>query len=142
MPVPMTVNQVVNSLRRNILSPLGVVLVAITGLPLWASAQITESVLHSFATPPKGSIPWAPLVRDSAGNLYGTASSGGALDSGVVFKVTPSGQETVLYSFTGGADGGDPQSGLFLGSKGELYGVTTRGGTGAGVVFEVSASGT
>ena len=53
-------------------------------------------------------IPFGGLIRDSAGNLYGTTNGGGASDAGVVFKVDTSGNETVLYSFTGGADGAIP----------------------------------
>jgi uncharacterized repeat protein (TIGR03803 family) len=56
----------------------------------------------------------------------------------VVFKVNPAGQETVLHTFTGGADGGTPFAGVVLGPHGNLYGTTTSGGqTNAGVVYEI-----
>jgi uncharacterized repeat protein (TIGR03803 family) len=112
-----------------------------------------ETVLYSFCSQPNctdGEGPRASLIQDAAGNLYGTAF-GGAFGGGVVFKVDPSGQETVLYNFTGGADGSDPQPGLVMDASGNLYGTTFFGGnftssrctfTGCGVVFEVSPSGT
>jgi uncharacterized repeat protein (TIGR03803 family) len=100
-----------------------------------------ETVLYSFTGGTDGGAP-AGLVRDSAGNLYGTALTGGTAGAGVVFEVSASGQETVLYNFTGGADGGNPFAGVIRDSAGNLYGTTGEGGTaGAGVVFEVNASG-
>ena len=78
------------------------------------------------------------MARDSAGNLYGTTAGGGTASAGVVFKVDTSGNETVLYSFTGGADGGTPYAGVVLGPNGNLYGTTIGGGqTNAGVVFGI-----
>ena len=74
--------------------------------PTWS-----ETVLFDFANySSKGANPGAGVVRDSAGNLYGTTVSGGSGPggAGVVFKVDTSGQEKVLYTFTGGADGGNP----------------------------------
>jgi uncharacterized repeat protein (TIGR03803 family) len=96
-------------------------------------------VLHSFAGPPTdGANPLASLLRDAAGNLYGTTYFGGASKAGVVFKLSPTGAETVLYSFTGGADGANPTAGLFRDAAGNLYGTTEYGGAdGAGVVFEL-----
>jgi uncharacterized repeat protein (TIGR03803 family) len=98
-----------------------------------------ETVLYSFTGGADGGYPlWVVLARDSAGNLYGTTSGGGASNAGVVFKVNAAGQETVLHSFTGGADGGTPYAGVILGPKGNLYGTTGSGGqTNTGVVFEV-----
>jgi uncharacterized repeat protein (TIGR03803 family) len=71
-----------------------------------ARAQTTEVVLHNFETPPNGAFPNAGVIRDPAGNLYGTTINGGASNAGVVFKLDTTGHQTVLYSFTGGADGG------------------------------------
>jgi uncharacterized repeat protein (TIGR03803 family) len=114
-------------------------------------ATTGETVLHSFTGPPAdGAFPYAGLVQDSAGNLYGTTSAGGASNNGAVFKLTPSGTETLLYSFTGGADGGLPYGGLLRNSAGDLYGTTSAGGiatgncfpSGCGVVFLVDAAGT
>ena len=66
----------------------------------------SEIVLHNFGSLQNGGNPSAGLIRDSAGNLYGTASADGSGDAGVVFRVDTSGHQTVLYSFSGGADGG------------------------------------
>ena len=107
----------------------------------------TETVLYSF-TGSDGSGPFAGLIADSSGNLYGTTQSGGASGGhGVVFKLSPGGTETVLYSFTGGSDGGTPRAGLIADSSGNLYGTTQFGGpgcggVGCGVVFKLSPSGT
>ena len=68
-----------------------------------------ETVLYSFTGGADGGYPDAGVIRDSAGNLYGTTFEGGTANAGVVYKVDTAGQETVLYSFTGGADGGQPR---------------------------------
>lgn len=103
-----------------------------------------ETVLHRFqGNGVDGFSPASGVVRDLLGNLYGTTESGGAFGAGTVYKVDVSGKETILYSFTGGADGGIPLAGLTLDSKGNLYGTATFGGTDfAGVVFQVDPSGT
>ena len=101
-----------------------------------------ESVLYGFTGGVDGGNPVGGLILDSAGNLYGTTSGGGSAGAGVVFKLDATGHETVLYSFTGGADGGYPCAGVTLDSAGDLYGITTGGGsTGAGVVFKLDAGG-
>jgi uncharacterized repeat protein (TIGR03803 family) len=104
-----------------------------------------EKVLHSFGGFADGANPVAGVVRDSAGNLYGTTVFGGASGQGAVFKLDTIGTETVLYSFTGGADGGNPSAGVIRDSAGNLYGATTIGGApgmGYGVVFELDTAGT
>ena len=97
----------------------------------------------------------APLILDSAGNLYGTAPSGGTHGAGIVFKLAPTGSgewtSSVLYTFAGGEDGGTPQAGLVLDAAGNLYGTTACGGDlrgnspactrGSGTVFELAPSG-
>jgi uncharacterized repeat protein (TIGR03803 family) len=94
----------------------------------------TLTVLHNFtAGTSDGASPSSGLVHDSAGNLYGTTLGGGASNSGIVFKITPTGAEKVLYNFTGGADGRYPEAGLFRDPKGNLYGVTQNGGDVTGV---------
>ena len=102
-----------------------------------------ETVLHAFTnTGVDGNNPNAGLVQDSSGNLYGTTISGGASQSGIVFKVDPRGKETVFYSFTGGTDGGNPQAGLVMDSEGNFYGTTGSGGAGfSGTVFKLDPSG-
>jgi uncharacterized repeat protein (TIGR03803 family) len=106
-----------------------------------------ETVLHSFrGSPNDGEAPQAGLVRDTADNLYGTTASGGAYGFGTIFKINPRGGETVLYSFTGGADGAYPYSGLILDAAGNLYGTTAYGGpygsgtAGFGTVFKLDPS--
>jgi uncharacterized repeat protein (TIGR03803 family) len=101
-----------------------------------------ETVLYTFTGGADGAYPDAGVIRDSAGNLYGTTVQGGASGAGVVYKIDMSGNETVLYSFTGGADGGYPVGGLIRDSKGNFYGTTNGGGaSGAGVVFKLDTSG-
>jgi uncharacterized repeat protein (TIGR03803 family) len=102
----------------------------------------TETVLYSFTGGADGAFPISALVRDSAGNLYGTTTQGGSVGAGVVFKVDPSGTETVLHSFTGGTDGVDPVGGLLRDKAGNLYGTTSQGGTSNfGVLFKISPRG-
>jgi uncharacterized repeat protein (TIGR03803 family) len=104
----------------------------------------TETVLHAFAkTGSDGQTPYAGLIQGSDGNLYGTTYFGGAHAFGTVFKVTPSGTETVLYSFAGGSDGEHPYAGVIQGSDGNFYGTTYQGGAGGfGTVFKLTPSGT
>jgi uncharacterized repeat protein (TIGR03803 family) len=79
------------------------------------------------------------VIRDSVGDLYGTTNYGGAAGVGVVYKLDTAGLETVLYSFTGGADGSAPYAGVIRDSAGNLYGTTELGGTrNTGVVFKIT----
>ncbi len=100
------------------------------------------TTLHSFdAYSGDGEGPYAPLLRDSAGNLYGTTQHGGLNDAGTVFKIDAAGNETILHSFTG-SDGLAPEAPVILDTAGNLYGTTTQGGTGhAGTAFELEPSG-
>jgi uncharacterized repeat protein (TIGR03803 family) len=109
-----------------------------------ASAAPTETVLYAFTGGSDGGGPYAGLIADRAGNLYGTTIGGGASHNGVVFKLSPSGAETVLYSFTGGSgDGAGPSAGLIADRAGNLYGTTLFGGaSNFGTVFKLSPSGT
>src|SRR5579863_6600074 len=88
-----------------------------------------ETVLYRF-NGMDGSNPDGGLVRDSAGNLYGTTVLGGTSFLGNVFKLDPSGHLTVLYSFRGQPDGASPYAGLIRDSEGNLYGTTIAGGGG------------
>ena len=102
----------------------------------------TETMLYNFTGGADGAYPFSSVVRDSKGNLYGTTSQGGSDNAGVVFKVDPSGTETVLHNFTGGADGVIPTGGLVRDKAGNLYGTTSQGGTSNdGIVFKISPSG-
>ena len=100
--------------------------------------QGSYSVLYSFAGGTDGANPQSSLVFDKEGHLYGTTFSGGASGAGTVYKVTKKGKETVLYSFTGAADGGSPIARLAIDRTGNLYGSTTAGGAnGNGAVFKL-----
>lgn len=102
----------------------------------------TEAVLYSFGSQyPDGNGPRTDLVMDKDGNLYGT-NFGGTNNCGTVFKVTPSGEETVLYNFGKAGDGCAYEAGLTIDKKGNLYGTTPDGGEyGVGTVFKVTPSG-
>jgi len=109
----------------------------------------TVTVVHIFSGR-DGDEPWAGVILDAAGNLYGTTQGGGqptGYGQGTVFKLTPSRNKrnkviwtlTTLYSFTGGADGGNVTSPVVLDSAGNVYGTTTSGGAyGQGVVYLVT----
>jgi len=115
-----------------------VLAIAVTGS---AQAQYSYSLLYSFTGGTDGGDPRAALVQDAQGNLYGTTSAGGAYGAGTVFRVDTTGKETVLYSFTGGADGGDPGC-VLLDAQGNLYGATESGGAyGPGTVFKLDTAG-
>ena len=103
-------------------------------------------VLHTFNGDTDGAFPQG-VIRDSAGNLYGTTSEGGNLSNrGTVFKLAPDGTETILYEFCPRGqcpDGGFPRAGVIEDNAGNLYGTTTGGGiTDGGVVFKVAPNGT
>ncbi len=101
-----------------------------------------ETVLYSFTGGSDGAYPWAGLVMDAEGNLYGTTVNGGAYGNGTVFKVDMSGNETVLYSFGNSPDGASPYAGLAWDAQSNLNGTTTDGGAyGNGTVFKVDMSG-
>jgi uncharacterized repeat protein (TIGR03803 family) len=114
-----------------------------------AQAQ-TLTVLHSFTGGEDGGNPAGGVIRDAAGNLYGTAPAGGDLNCGggfgcgVVFKLDAIGKETVLLKFSGGANGVSPQNGVIRDAAGNLYGTTGFGGDltcACGTVFKLDATG-
>jgi uncharacterized repeat protein (TIGR03803 family) len=108
-----------------------------------------ETVLYHFAGgTTDGCNPLGNVVIDRAGSLYGTTSACGTSNAGVVYKLSKSGQESVLYNFTGGADGGSPYAGVVSDNAGNFYGVTEFGGDfncnaqfGCGTVFKLSSGG-
>jgi uncharacterized repeat protein (TIGR03803 family) len=97
--------------------------------------------LYLFGAYPDGSDPRAPLIQDSAGNLYGTTFYGGLYGAGTVFKLDRTGHETVLYNFQGSNDGANPWSGLVEDAEGNLYGTTNHAGGGCycGTVYKLDA---
>jgi uncharacterized repeat protein (TIGR03803 family) len=116
----------------------------------------TAKILHSFTGSPDGQQPLSGLFLGDDGNYYGTTASGGTglYAAGTLFKITPTGSETVLYSFDGqntyygggncysSCDGATPVGGVTMGADGSLYGTTYGGGQfGWGTVFQLSSSG-
>ena len=114
------------------------------GVVYRATAAGVITVLHKFkGYPTDGYRPLAVLVQGYDGNFYGTTYQGGAKNYGSVFKITPSGTFTLLYSFdsfTG--DGVKPITGLTLGTDGNFYGTTGSGGTkNAGTLYQITPAG-
>ena len=114
--------------------------------PAQGKTHYKESTLYAFTGGADGAIPYANLLADNTGALYGTTYAGGdANGDGVVFKLTPPAQgknkwkQTVIHTFANGNDGAEPWSTLIADANGNLYGTTTEGGTGVvGTVFELS----
>jgi len=105
----------------------------------------TETVLYNFRSTPDGWWPYAGVILDPAGNLYGTTYAGGTHNNGTVFELSPSGSgwtETILHSFGDfGGDGRLPLSGLLRDSAGNLYGGTNMGGAfNIGTIFSLTPS--
>lgn len=108
------------------------------------SGSWTEKILHNFTGNRDGGTPYGPLVLDAAGNVYGTASTGGPVGYGLVFELTPETgggwKETILHAFTDApAFGADPGGGVIFDAAGNLYGTTTGDGFKTfGTVFEIT----
>src|SRR6266566_10159907 len=119
------------------------------GLGLPTTVFGGTNVIYSFAGDEDGEYADTDLAIDKAGNLYGTTVLGGDFGGGTVFQLSPSGNawtHTVLYSFHGGADGGEPYKGVTLDSQGNLYGTAVTGGGGSceggcGVAYKLTHSG-
>jgi uncharacterized repeat protein (TIGR03803 family) len=106
------------------------------------------TTLYSFCTQvdcTDGAVPAAGLVQDTNGDLYGTTTDGGANNQGTVFKITPAGALTTLYSFCAlpsCRDGAAPSAGLVQATNGDLYGTTSLGGVHkGGLVFKITPAG-
>ena len=93
------------------------------------------AVLHTFRGGLDGATTFSPLLQASDGNFYGTTSRGGATNLGTVFKLGSDGTFSILYSFTGPGDGGNPNSALIEGRDGNLYGTTS------GTAFQITTNG-
>jgi uncharacterized repeat protein (TIGR03803 family) len=112
-----------------------------------SSQAATQKVLYTFTGGLDGGQPYqAGVIFDQAGNLYGVTQYGGAYGQGTVFQLTPSPDgtwtETVLYNFTGGADGANPHGGLATDGAGDFYGTTAFGGENndsCGTLFEINS---
>jgi uncharacterized repeat protein (TIGR03803 family) len=140
--------------KSSLMKRSAVLVLLALGVLLGAARAQTESVLYSFCPQypcADGEFPYAGVVFDQKGNLYGTTRNGGTQNNncgygcGVVFKLTPRGKETVLYSFCAQgncADGAQPFAGLVFDQKGNLYGTTYLGGaSNGGVVFKLTPKG-
>lgn len=103
-----------------------------------------ETILHRFGSR-LGIFPMAGLVADSAGDIYGTTSQGGANGDGTVYETTPAGKEKAIYSFCSAAncaDGAVPEAGVVVDIAGNLYGTTYWGGSeNSGTVFKITPEG-
>src|SRR5579872_6128059 len=116
---------------------------------LSAAAASSTKVIYTFAGGKDGEYLDTDLVMDTSGNIYGSTVSGGDFGGGTVFQLSPSGSgwtHTVLYSFTGGKDGGEPYKGVTVDSQGNLYGTAVTGGGGSceggcGVAYKLTNSG-
>jgi len=101
-----------------------------------------EKQLYSFNNSTDGGFPVAGVTFDADGNLYGTTYAHGPYNAGSVFELTPDGgswKETLLYTFTGKADGGTPEAGVILDGAGDIFGTTLNGGSqNGGTVFEIT----
>ena len=107
------------------------------GVVLKLAVNGEETVLHNFAGGTDGATPEGRLVRDAAGNLFGTTFGGGTSGDGTIFEINSKGKEIILHRFTG-ANGAYPEAGLTMDAKGDLYGTTTAGGAnGNGTVFKL-----
>lgn len=125
------------------ISPRLALLVAVFGVLVTMAEAQSLTVLHNFTGGSDGQNPDTDLIRDPQGNLYSATLDGGDHGYGSVFKVTPTGTKTVLYSFGGGADGAFPNWDLLRDLMGNLYGTTYWGGSsGYGTVFKVTPAGT
>jgi uncharacterized repeat protein (TIGR03803 family) len=101
-----------------------------------------ETILYSFGGSLDAEYPSNGLYqRPSASVVYGTSQFGGVYGYGTLFEVTTAGKETVLYSFTGGADGAYPSGVPTQDGSGNLYGTALSGGNGNGTLFELTAEG-
>ncbi len=116
-------------------------LVLLIGATLSAQAQ-TFSTLYNFTGNGDSANPFAGLVRDTAGNLYGTTIHGGAYGYGTVYKLDIAGNETVLYSFAAYPDAEFSWAPLILDAAGNLYGSTFDGGAlQQGAIFKLDTTG-
>jgi uncharacterized repeat protein (TIGR03803 family) len=111
--------------------------------PSFAAPLTAPTVLHTFTGGKDGSYPDSNLTADAAGNLYGTTQIGGADGAGTVFELSPGPNDkwqfSVIYTFSGGTDGGNPLGSLVFDAAGNAYSTTSSGGAnGLGVVFELT----
>ncbi len=119
-----------------------VTFLVVLGLAALTQAQ-TFTTLYQFTSGSDGEFPYAGVVQDKAGKLYGTTMFGGTLGYGVVFKLNTFGQKTVLHNFGASGDGQYPADSLTRDGNGNLYGTTSHGGAKGdhGTVFKIDTAG-
>jgi len=119
---------------------LGVVVALAVAVAAPMQAQSTFKLLHGFLGGNDGANPTSGVVFGPNGYLYGVTLDGGAYNQGTVFSISPGGRYKLLYTFTGGADGGSPNKQLtWVGTS--LYGAANSGGTyNAGTIFKVDST--
>src|ERR1022692_2084630 len=144
-----TMKRIVNVLSKLNWGKRACAVLALCATTAIAQPAQTLTTLYSFCSQsgcPDGSDPIAGLVQATNGDLYGTTAKGGANGGGTVFKITPGGTLTTLYSFcsqTNCMDGVEPYAGLVQAANGDLYGTTVAGGAnGYGTVFKITPGGT
>jgi uncharacterized repeat protein (TIGR03803 family) len=100
------------------------------------------TVLHDFESGVDGANPYVPPIQATDGSFYGTTGAGGVQNLGTIYKMTPSGQLTVLYRFDGGLSGSIPYAGLVQGPDGDFYGTASAGGRNHdGTIFKITPTG-
>lgn len=131
-------------MRATLCATFAGVLTVAAACPVTTQAA-SLTTLYSFAGPPDGSVPASSLLRDAAGNLYGTTQAGGALGFGTVYRLSPpragstAWTETLIYEFAGGNDGAKPLAAVIADATGALYGTTSAGGPAdAGTVYKLT----
>ncbi len=147
--VVLTTSFILRKRWRSIFLPGAFTLLLAAWLSAGQAKASTTDVIYSLAGGNDGEYTDTDLEIDAAGNLYGTSVLGGKFGGGTVWQLTPSGSgwvHTVLYDFTGGADGGEPYKGVTLDAAGNLYGTAVTGGSGSceggcGVAYKLTNSG-
>lgn len=132
-----------NTMHANRLAGLGAAFLVSLLLSAESAEAAKAKLLYGFQHGGDGYNPASELIVDSNGAIYGTTQHGGSYNYGTAFELLPSGQEELLHEFTGGIDGGGPQSGLVADGSGNLYGTTYSGGASdAGTLYRIAPDGT
>jgi uncharacterized repeat protein (TIGR03803 family) len=112
------------------------------GVVFMLSTNGTFTVLHDFKGGKDGSQPWGGLILGKGGDLFGATSAGGSAGSyGTIYKIGHYGEYKQIYAFQNYSDGAYPETALTTDNQGNLYGVTSEGGQGVGVVFKLTLDG-
>jgi len=143
-------NSIVRQTTRRFFRFLGsAIIFSVIALFVGAAKASTTEIIYSFGGGADGEYLDTDVAIDAAGNLYGTSVLGGTFGGGTVWQLSPVGNgwvNTVLYNFTGDADGGEPYKGVTLDAAGNLYGTAVTGGSGSceggcGVTYKLTKSG-